>query len=134
MTEEQARRQAIEHWMRRAAEALDSAKSEASAKRYGFALNRSCYACFYAASAVLLNMEREFVKHSGVRAAVHQHLVKPGLVDERFGKVFDSLFESRQAADYIATASFEMGEATAAIREAEEFVHEMQQLLERPFS
>jgi uncharacterized protein len=131
VTEEQARRQAIEHWMRRTAEALDAAKSEASAERYEFALNRSYYACFYAASAVLLNMGREFVKHSGLRAAVHQHLVKPGLVDKRFGKIFDSLFESRQSADYIATASFEMSEATAAIREAEEFVHEMQQLLER---
>ena len=64
-----------EYWLRKAGDALQSARSEAQAGRLDFAVNRAYYACFYAASAVLPRMGKKFVKHSGLRAAVHQDLV-----------------------------------------------------------
>jgi len=80
MTREEARQAVIAHWIRKADSALASARSEFAAKRLDFAVNRIYYACFYAASAVLLKHGKKFVKHSGVRGAVHQDLVKPGLL------------------------------------------------------
>ena len=77
MTDETARREVAEYWMDRTDSALASAASEPAARRYDFAANRAYYACFYAASAVLLAAGRKFTKHSGVRGAVHQDLVKP---------------------------------------------------------
>jgi len=41
---------------------------------------------FYAASAVLLKAGKKFIKHSGVRGAIHQHLVNTGLLDIKWGK------------------------------------------------
>ncbi len=87
------------------------------------------YACFYTASAVLLQEGCKFVKHSGVRSAVHQDLVKTGRLDVRWGDVYDQLFDSRYRADYIALAEFDAENAAELIREAEGFVLEMRRLL-----
>ncbi len=88
MTEDDARQEVAEYWMKKSAEALESAHSELKAGRLDFAVNRAYYACFYAASAVLLKMGKKFVKHSGLRGAVHRELVKTGLIDRKWGKVF----------------------------------------------
>jgi uncharacterized protein (UPF0332 family) len=112
----------IDYWMRRADEALASMRLEEATDHYHFAVNRAYYACFYAASAVLLQEGCKFVKHSGVRSAVHQELVKTGRLDVRWGDVYDQLFDSRHRADYIALAEFDAEDAAELIREAEGFV------------
>jgi uncharacterized protein (UPF0332 family) len=81
MTQDEARDQVVEYWMRKAGDALESARSEARSTRMEFAVNRAYYACFYAASAVLLRLGKKFVKHTGLRAAVHQDLVKTTKLD-----------------------------------------------------
>lgn len=101
MTENEARQEIIDYWMRKAVEALESARSGMRAERLDFAINRAYYSCFYAASAVLLKMGKKFVKHSGLRGAVHKDLVKSELLDSRWGKVFDRAFENRQSAGYV---------------------------------
>jgi uncharacterized protein (UPF0332 family) len=63
MTQDEARRSVVQYWMRKADDALASAHSEFSAGRTDFAVNRSYYACFYAASAYLLMFGKKFVKH-----------------------------------------------------------------------
>ncbi|OGA45733.1 MAG: hypothetical protein A3F74_08245 [Betaproteobacteria bacterium RIFCSPLOWO2_12_FULL_62_58] len=85
--------------MDRTDSALASAASELAARRYDFAANRAYYACFYAASAVLLVAGRKFTKHSGVRGAVHQELVKPGLLDATWGRAYRTRKNVPQALD-----------------------------------
>ena len=99
------------------------------AGRYDFAVNRAYCAAFYSASAVLLAQGRHFVKHTGVRAAIHQTLVKPGLLDARFGRVYDRLFDARQRADYLALAETQPQEAASLAAEATEFVEAMRILI-----
>ena len=86
MTSEEARRSVVEYWMAKSERALASARAEFQSKRYDFSANRAYYACFYAASAVLLKAGKKFIKHSGVRGAIHQHLVNTGLLDIKWGK------------------------------------------------
>ena len=76
MTEQEARDRAVQHWLRKSADASESAQSELRAGRYDFAVNRAYYAAFYSASAVLLAQGRHFVKHTGVRAAIHLRSVQ----------------------------------------------------------
>ncbi|MGA7616852.1 MAG: HEPN domain-containing protein [Thermoanaerobaculia bacterium] len=64
MTEDPARTEVVSQWISRAEQAIASATSEMNAGRLEFAVNRSYYACFYSASAVLLQMGHQFVKHS----------------------------------------------------------------------
>jgi len=130
VTGEEAKRKNIEYWLSSAAEALESARSEASAGRGRFAMNRVYYACFYSASAVLLHEDRHFVKHSGVRAAVHQSFVKPGRITSELGRFYDEAYRARQTADYGQDVTFDDQTILLAIAGAEEFLARMKQLLE----
>ena len=129
MTEDEARRSVVGYWTKKADAALASARSETAAKRFDFATNRLYYACFYAASAVLLRAGKKFVKHSGVRGAVHQDLVKAGKLDIRWGKTYDQIFERRQFSDYMELYEPEESEVLDMLKQAEGFVAEMKRLL-----
>lgn len=128
MTRDEARQSIVLYWIRKADAALASARSELAAGRLDFAVNRIYYACFYAASAVLLGAGQKFVKHSGVRGALHQSLVKSGKISAAWGKVYDRVFEGRQSADYLELAEFERDQVAEMLREAEGFVSEMKRL------
>ena len=129
MTQDEARRSVVQYWMRKADDALASAHSEFSAGRTDFAVNRSYYACFYAASAYLLMLGKKFVKHSGVRGAIQQDLVKSGMLDAKWGKAFDHLFENRQAGDYLVLYEFEKAQVAEMLEQAKGFVGEIKKLL-----
>jgi len=107
MKADDARACIVRDWWDKAEESLASAERELWAGSLTFAVNRLYYAAFYAASAVLLYQGHSFTKHTGVRAAFQSHLVRPGLVEAKWGKLYDRLFEDRQEGDYIALVSFD---------------------------
>jgi len=131
MTYDEAREKLAGYWLELADESLASARSEQLAGRGHFATNRSYYACFYAASAVLLRDNLKFAKHSAVRDAVHQHLVHTGRVDARFGRIYSSLFDARQEADYGDLVQIDTRTAAQGVQAAAEFVAEMKRLRTR---
>jgi uncharacterized protein (UPF0332 family) len=106
MNEEQ-RDEVVRYWWSKAEESLASAQREIAAGSYVFAMNRVYYAAFYAVSAALLEREFQFAKHTGVRATFHREFIKTGLLDIRWGKLYDQFFEDRQEGDYIALVCFE---------------------------
>jgi uncharacterized protein (UPF0332 family) len=92
-------------------------------------MNRLYYASFYAVSALLMDHELSFKKHSGVRAAFHQHFVKPGLLERKWGKLYDQLFEDRQEGDYVVFVSFEPDYVEAQLTQCFEFLKELRSLI-----
>jgi len=118
VTRDEATAQAVRYWLAKARECLASADDEARSGRLSFAINRCYYAAFYAASAALLARGKRFVKHSGVRAAVHRDLVKPALLPEDLGRIYDRLFHDRQQGDYIEFVSFEAEEVRSTVGES----------------
>jgi len=130
MSGDEARQAVIHHWLDKADHALAAARREHAAGDLGLAMNRVYYACFYAATAVLLRDKREFTKHAGVRAAIHQHLVKPGRISTAMGTFYDQVFRERQEADYTAMTEFEPATVADRITQAELFVAEMRRLLQ----
>jgi uncharacterized protein (UPF0332 family) len=129
MTPGEARERAVQYLMQSAEESLASARSELAAGRARFAMNRAYYACFYAASGVLLAEGRHFVKHAGLRSAVHKHLVKPGKLSADMGKLYDELFADRHEADYGTFVEFDGATVQDRIDAAERFVEAMKGLL-----
>lgn len=61
----------IQALLARADESIEAAKELFKSGHCDFSASRSYYAVFYASSALLLNSDLEFHKHSGVLAAVH---------------------------------------------------------------
>ncbi len=128
MTEQERRIATAQTLMDRAGEALSVARREQSLSPNA-SLNRAFYACFYAASAILLVDGQHFVKHSGVRAAVHRDLVRPGRLAPELGQVYDELYNDRGEADYLPSASFTPDDAAAALSKADRFVNAIRELL-----
>lgn len=128
MTRDEATAQAVRYWLAKARECLASAEDEARSGRLSFAVNRCYYAAFYAASAALLARGKRFVKHSGVRAAVHRDLVKPGSLHEDLGRIYDRLFHDRQQGDYIEFVSFDAVDVGSTIAESRRLVGALEAL------
>jgi len=53
----------------------------------GVAVTRAYYACFYAASALLLTQDIARSKHSGVLSTFRQHFVKSGIIEPEFSDI-----------------------------------------------
>jgi len=118
----------ITYWEEKAKECLAAARDEINAQRLAFAVGRAYFACFYAVSAALLKLGHSFRKHSGVRAAFHQQLVKPRRVAVRYGKLYDELFEARHRGDYMPFVSFEASQVEHWLEEATRLVARMRHL------
>lgn len=67
---------------------------------YNTAVNRMYYACYYAASAILVANHIATKSHDGVKQMFSMHLVKTGVLPERFGKFYSRLFDKRTKGDY----------------------------------
>lgn len=92
-------------------------------------VSRAYYACFYAASAVLVVEGRHFVKHTSVRAAIHRDLVKPGRLSAEIAGQYDQLMEDRGDADYKLTVRFTPDHARVVVARAELVVRALRDLL-----
>ena len=86
MNEKEAQKTLVKLWMQKAEESLDSADLELSAGHANFAVNRLYYACFYAATALLLRDGKQFARHSAVKSEFGRTYIKPGLVDAKWNK------------------------------------------------
>ena len=89
MSPESSKVEAVRYWWNKAHDSLRSAHRELAAHAYTFAINRAYYALFYAVSALLLEQERQFSKHSGVRAAFNRDIVRPGLLNREHGDLYN---------------------------------------------
>ena len=83
------------------------------------AASRSCYAAFYAVSALFAPEGSQFRKHSAVQAAVHRDLVRPGRWPPALGEDYDLLFGPRETGDYGGGEHVSPAEVQAAIESAE---------------
>ena len=79
----------IEYWRKRARESLEDAKLLLENRRLHSAVNRIYYALFYQVSALLLDKDPSFAKHSGVLAAFNEEFVKTGRIDKELGKFYE---------------------------------------------
>ena len=132
MTEGEARKTLIALWLEKAEEALASAELELNAGHVNFAVNRLYYACFYAATALLLRDGKQFAKHSAVKSEFSRTYVKPGVVDAKWSKFYQKLFDDRQEGDYIPTTTFDVSEVSARLQQAREFIDLIRALIGNP--
>jgi uncharacterized protein len=119
----------ILYWVSKAEDSLASASDEMKAGRLSFAVNRIYYACFYIISAILLQENHKFTKHSGVRSSFHRNLVKTGKISRESGKFYDELFEARQRGDYLDFVYFDLDLVTDWLGKARRFVQESIRLI-----
>jgi len=67
---------------------------------YNTAANRMYYACYYAASALLVANNIVTKSHDGVRQMLNMHFIKTGKLPSYFGRNYNQLFSARSTGDY----------------------------------
>lgn len=63
-------------------------------------VNRAYYAVFYATLALLVTVDTEPSKHSGVLAKFDELFVRQGIFPKEMSKIIYHAFDMRQAGDY----------------------------------
>lgn len=109
----------------RMAEALESLDAVNLLKDNGFysiAMTRLYYACFYAASALLIHHNIYTKTHAGVKHKIHEYFVAEGLMSKEECGCLSVLFERRQACDYDAFVRSTLEEIEEFIPQAQIFI------------
>jgi len=121
----------VSYRLRRARETLADARILADAGRWNPCVNRLYYACFYAVSALLIQEGLSSTKHTGLRSLFNRHFVKTNKVPKDKARIFNDLFERRQEGDYVDFVSFEESQVLPWLPEAEAFVKNLADLIEK---
>ncbi|NUM45767.1 MAG: HEPN domain-containing protein [Anaerolineales bacterium] len=119
---EEDNRYFIKLYIESAKEALEVAAYTVSGGYYGTSVNRSYYAFFYTASALLLTKGLTRNKHIGVLATFQKNFVKEGLIEAKYGKLFRRIFELRNEVDYDLVVRVSEEEARLLLQQTKEFV------------
>lgn len=90
----------IRYRLQRAEETLVEADYNAKGEYFNAAVNRLYYACYYAASALMLAHNLDSSSHKGIKTMLGLHFIKPGILDIKYGRIYQQLFENRQSGDY----------------------------------
>jgi len=114
--------------LERAEESLKAAKLLLDSGHHDFSASRAYYSAFYGATAALLSKGLRFGKHSSVITAIHQYFVKPGIIDQDFGRMANLLFELRSIGDYGETEHLPKEEAQKSVILAEKFIEKMKEV------
>ena len=121
----------VSYRLQRARETLADARILADAGRWNPCVNRLYYACFYAVSALLIQDGLSSAKHTGLRSLFNRHFVKTNKVPKDKARIFNDLFERRQEGDYVDFVSFEESQVLPWLPEAEAFVQNLADLIEK---
>ena len=120
--------QAIAEW-RRAEDCRQVAQLCLQHGFYADAISRAYYAVFHAARASLALHEISARNHRGVSNLFSLHIVKPGLLEDRWASVIGRLAPLRIAADYRVETIFNETTTAGACQQADDFANRIHTLL-----
>ena len=86
--------------LQRAKDTIVEVEDNIQLSYWRIAANRLYYACYYAASALLINDNLTAQTHAGVINQFGLHFIAQGVIDKEEGKVLKQLFNLRQSGDY----------------------------------
>lgn len=124
----------IEYRLERAKETLKEAQYNADGKYYNAAVNRLYYACYYAASALMLEYNLEASTHNGIKSMIGLNFVRTGILESKYGRIYQQLFENRQSGDYEDFVYCDLEMFNSLYPQAVEFVDRINQLISKQLS
>ena len=113
-----------------ASERLATTKAMIDIGAYRDSINRSYYAIFTAARALLAEREIDFKKHSAVISYFRREYVKTGKFDGKFSDYIGVAFRFRNDCDYEDFVIVSREEAETQYQHAVEFVEAVRKYLE----
>lgn len=96
---------------------------------FNTAVNRMYYACYYAASALLVTIKIATKTHDGVLQMLSLHFIKTGLLPTEYGRIYRNLFDKRSSGDYEDFFYHTKESAEALYPDANVFVERIKDLI-----
>lgn len=119
----------IQYRLKRASETLQEIEIHLENRLWNTAISRLYYACYYAATALLLDKDIKANTHSGVRQMLGLHFIKTGKISVDLGKVFTDLFDKRHASDYDDFITMTREDVEDLLPPAREFIDKIKSLI-----
>lgn len=94
-----------------------------------FSASRAYYAMFYAVEALLLTKDLSYSKHAALISGLHEHFVKPGLIDKEMHQAFHKAFNHRQVADYSSSMAVGIDQAKLILKNADHMLQTIFKLI-----
>ena len=110
---------------------LIEAKDNFDQGHYGLSINRSYYAMFASARALLALKELDSSKHSGVISLFNQYIVKTGYFPKEQSKFLLKAKDIREKADYGDFIEITEKDAQMQIERAKKFVEEAEKTMQQ---
>jgi uncharacterized protein (UPF0332 family) len=126
---EEERDAVVAHRLQKAKDTLHEAKGNIEIAYWHTAANRLYYACYYAASALLINNGYIAQTHSGVIALLGMHFISKGIISKESGKFYMKIFELRQTGDYSDWIVIESADILPLVEPAEKFISTIEKLI-----
>jgi uncharacterized protein (UPF0332 family) len=122
----------ISYRLEQAQTALDDAKYLLEGQRSPQGIiNRSYYAMFYAAIALLQKIGKIPSKHAGVISLFDTEFVKKGIFPKELSRDFHRAFELRQVSDYRTTKPLQRDQAQQVWNKAVDLVQAVKDYLQK---
>jgi uncharacterized protein (UPF0332 family) len=121
----------VEYRLRKAKETFAEIPILIENKLWRNAANRLYYACFYAASALLINDGHQTNSHNGVKSVLSLYYIKENKIDKSLIKLYGQLFNMRQRGDYEDWVIIEEDDITTLIEPSEKFIVEMERIINK---
>ncbi len=102
---------------------LEDAKRTLELEMYDTSANRSYYAIFHAARAVLALDGLDFKKYSGVISNFQMRYIKTGIFDKQLSNIIKSAFSLRTESDYEDFYVIAKADVETQVKEADIFYH-----------
>jgi len=119
----------IDYRINRALETIAEAKLLASQNCWNTTVNRLYYACFYIILALFLKKGIKAISHAGVKTMFQLHFIKTGLIERKWSKFYNKLFDQRNDGDYSDMVYFDEETVNELIPLTEEFVSVIKQFI-----
>ena len=129
LTEEQ-RRDIVRYRMESARKMLEEVESHRQNGFYNTAVNRMYYACYYAATAMLISLGINVKSHDGVRLKLGKEIVMEGRLSPELGRFYSRLFSKRSTGDYDDFVNHTLATVDELLPQAQLFINTLLAQLE----
>jgi uncharacterized protein (UPF0332 family) len=126
---EEDRKSLVEYRLKKAKETFAEISILIENKLWRNAANRLYYACFYAASALLINDGHQAHTHSGVKTVLSLNYIKENKIDKSLIKTYGKLFNMRQRDDYEDWINIEEDDISPLVEPAKKFIVEIENFI-----
>ena len=116
-------------FFKKSLETLEDSRIALENERYNMSVNRSYYACFYAAKSLLLKKGQIQKTHSGTIQQFGLEYVVNNDFDGEIAKIFSFLEDYRENTDYDAYFNATKEKASENLKNAEIFIGECERFL-----